>query len=155
MAPFPLLNPIKKKLKHLRLKMEDWMTMEGTGRPRDQKRLSDALTGIFIALFIIGILIFLTKADFSKEGWTEAYFLWDKGKDILALFLLLLLKKKFRLYISLILGLATIRFIWDIIAYSLGMDINMQPAITMLWEITVVIILFLSIKDLLRLWKRN
>lgn len=155
MAPFRLLNLIKKKIRHLRLVMGSWMTMEGTDLQPGRKRLSDALTGIFIALFIFGILIFLTKADFSKEGWTEAYFVWDKGKDILALFLLLLLKKKFRLYISLILGLATIRFIWDIIAYSLGMDINVQPAITMLWEIVVGIILFLSIKDLLRLWKQN
>jgi len=155
MAPIRSLNPIK-KLRHLLWMIRPWRTETvETGPQPGQKHLSDTLTGIFIGLFIVGILLFLTKADFSKEGWTEAYFLWDKAKDILALCLLYILKKNFRLYLRLIIGLATIRFIWDIIAYSLKIDINLQPVITILWGIATGIIIFLSIKDLKSLWKQN
>lgn len=124
------------------------MIPEGTDPLLRQKRHSDILTGIFIGFFLVGIIIFLTKADFSKEGWTEAYFIWDKGKDIFLLVILWLVKIRFRPILRLIIGLASIRLLWEIIAYFLKIDINIDPAITMLWVTATAIIVYLSIKDL-------
>jgi len=131
------------------------MIMAETDLQLAPKTLSDKLVLIFVGFFLVGLLMFLTKADFSKEGWSEVYFVWDKAKDLLALFIFYLLKRKYRPILLLIIIPASIRFIWDFIAYFLQVDVNIKGITTIQWLIVTGIIIFLSIKDLISQWNQH
>lgn len=153
------LTPIKKLAQLWRQMVTRLVGMEAATVETDPlqapKTLSDKLVLIFVGIFLVGLLMFLTKADFSKEGWSEAYFVWDKGKDLLALFILFILKRKYRPILLLIIIPASIRFIWDMIAYFLQVDVNIKGFTTIQWLTVTGIIIFLSIKDLLSQWKHH
>lgn len=100
--------------------------------------------------FMGGMLFFLTLKVIPNDFVTyKAYYLWDKGKDCLLLFCLLLLCEPLRRFLFVFLVYSLIRLLWQIIITITNEDINDIRWINVTWLILVVYMIYLSIREML------
>ncbi len=101
-------------------------------------------------LFMGGMLFFLTLKVVPNDYVTyKAYYLWDKGKDCLLLFCLLLLCEPLRRFLFVFLVYSLIRFLWQILVTITGEDINDIRWINVIWLILVIYMVTISIKEMI------
>lgn len=113
---------------------------------------------IFIAYVLMGMLIFYLWADFAHSSWwVKSYFLWDKVKDILAIWVILSLCKKApeRMALVLLQVFLVIRFIWEIAATKSYSAASHPRVILLLFLIDLGIITYISLRPLVQRKRRK
>lgn len=99
--------------------------------------------------FIGGMVFFLSLKVVPNDWRTyEAYYLWDKAKDCLFIFCLLLFCKPLRRFLLVILLYALIRLSWQIFIAITNENINDTRWINFIWLTTVIYMTYLSYKEL-------
>lgn len=114
-----------------------------------------ALIPLTIAFFLLGMLFFYLKADWSEKVYVDLYFYWDKTKDLLLVscILILIKAKILRLILALLALFCGFRLIWDIIAEISWETANHPIVIFILYLIVVLLIckiILLSRTNILR-----
>lgn len=106
-----------------------------------------AIGGYF---FMAGMLIFLTLKVVPNDFVTyKAYYLWDKAKDCLFLFCLLLFCEPLRRFLFVVFIYSLIRLLWQIFITATSEDINDIRWINVTWLILVTYMTYLSIKEMI------
>lgn len=146
-----LLNP-KRLLKPFR-----WMIQLSRHLPTmvlkrlpNRRGTHDSWAAIVAYLFMAGMLLFLTlKVVPNDIPVYKAYYLWDKAKDLLFLFCLLLFCEPLRRFLFVVLIYALIRFLWQIFITITNEDINDIRWINATWLTLASYMTYLSIKEML------
>lgn len=101
-------------------------------------------------VFMGGMVFFLTLKVVPNDLPTyKAYYLWDKGKDCLLLFCLLVMCEPLRRILLVIFFYSVIRFLWQIFITTTNEDINDIRWINVTWLTTVAYMVFLCIKEMI------
>jgi len=101
-----------------------------------------------IAFIVIGLLVFTGLATFHVEGWVRSYAIWDKGKDLLLAWLVVeLSKKRYGKIFEPVFYLLAVRFLWDIISWGTGININNSIVVGILFIIYILYVLYQAIKN--------
>lgn len=110
------------------------------------------MAAVAVSFFMVGMFIFYTWGQVNNE-WHEWYFLWDKSKDLLLLTSIYLVSSKpYKFGLICVVIFATIRFIWQIISYFTGANINNTVAIGWLFITLALIVSLVILKDLVK-WR--
>ena len=105
--------------------------------------------------YIIGIVSFLTYANFGGAVWPEIFYVWDKVKDVLLFAAAYALcPAKVKPFVRPVLIYAVIRFIWEIISAITGVTINDHRAVNTLFLVMAVVVAVLLIKDIEARWNK-
>lgn len=109
-----------------------------------------------IWFYVIALLIFTAKSDWTIKGWVDGYFMWDKLKDCIWLSILYatLPERKRNRYFT-ILFYSFLRFIWEVIATAFKINVNYDFIIDWFFYIILTRIIILTIKDLRKNVKEN
>jgi hypothetical protein len=99
------------------------------------------------AIFIIAGIMFFLNVDTEKEMYWMPYFLWDKGKDIIASIAFVCLFKKYKyLYLPILIFLI-IRFLWEPVSSIFHLSINNRIAGNVLFGLLILVILITYLKE--------
>lgn len=150
MAPIPLLNPIKKLAKSLRQIATRLVAM--AEKPRQSPQVTHNVLPSVAGFFLLaGMLLFLSiKLLPSDPLFRGAYYLWDKTKDCLLFYCLLLLCPSIRRFLLVVFIYSLIRLLWQIYITVTSEDINDIRWIVATWSILVAYFSFLSIREIIR-----
>ena len=102
---------------------------------------------ISISLYLTGILIFLTIADFENVNWIKGYYLWDKTKDTLLISSIYYLLPKYRKSIKWAVIFSLVRVGAEAGAWIFGLNINGNHLVSSLFTVLVTIFIVLLLKD--------
>lgn len=95
---------------------------------------------------MLGLLVFYHIADFSQTDWKNAYYLWDKSKDLILISAIYFLTKRQRSVLVIVM-FSAIRFVWELIADISKLDINNTIAINWLFILCLVAWILVMIKE--------
>lgn len=118
-------------------------------------RSSHSLATISIIWILVGLLIFLSQAQFGLRLWDNAYYLWDKSKDCLLLATIYLAIPAVRPYALLVWVLLLIRLCTEIITGICHINPNQPIIIIGLFSITLAVVLYFTSKLLFEEWKQK
>src|SRR5690349_8914072 len=104
---------------------------------------------IALCFYMIGLLILYVWGQLNN-GWSEYYYIWDKGKDLLVFIALYLVAKRLRWAVIPVIVFSAVRFIWQIISSITGWNINNTRAVGILFIVLAMICSFLTIKELFK-----
>ena len=94
---------------------------------------------IAMLFFIFGLLVFYSIADFEKNAWYAAYCIWDKGKNMIFIWVLYLMSKRLKSLFLITFIFSIIRFIWEIVSLIMVKDINSKPVISFLFILFLIL----------------
>lgn len=115
-----------------------------------RREIHDSWAAIAAYVFMAGMLLFLTLKIVPNDiPVYKAYYLWDKAKDFLFLFCLLLFCEPLRRFLFVVLVYALIRFLWQIFITITNEDINDIRWINATWLTLASCMTYLSIKEML------
>jgi hypothetical protein len=127
--------------------------MEGTVLKRlpTAPEIRNRLVTIAAYTFIGGMVLFLSiKVADNDLATYKTYYLWDKAKDCLFIFCLLILCEPLRRFLLIVLFYSLIRFLWQIFITVTNENINDIRWINITWLILVIYMTYLSIKELIK-----
>lgn len=146
MAPAPLLNPIIKLLRWMKLKIHQFLILMGAIILLPPKTRNKAI--IFATwYFVVGLLIFHIWANFSIMGWQNAYYFWDKSLDLLFFLILYSVAPKARSVFVPVVYYTIVRLCFQIITITVGTDTNDQRIVNTLYLMLLVVFICQSIKE--------
>lgn len=102
-----------------------------------------------ICLHVLGLTIFNTMGLLNKQ-WTIGYFIWDKSVGcgfVIWMALYFTAPKNVKWMVRPVLLLSIIRFIWQILAYWQGWDINHQWWLALFFIILSLSAAYLTLKE--------
>lgn len=99
-----------------------------------------------LVFYMLGLLVFYHIADFSQTDWKNAYYLWDKSKDLILISAIYFLTKRQRSVLVIVM-FSAIRFVWELIADISKLDINNTIAINWLFILCLVAWILVMIKE--------
>ncbi len=108
---------------------------------------------IAIAWYVIGMLVFYTCGVAEISYWRDAYFLWEKTKDLL-LFSVIAAKPYQAPGIKGVYFFAAIRLVWEILYNATEWSINDKKAVGILFIILTVTITCVLCKELFK-WEKQ
>lgn len=118
-------------------------------------RTRNIVSLIIVAAFLGGMTVFTHSADFSKTGWQNAYYLWEKGLWVLALILVYSnIWKEFKLLAALTIVYTIARLCIQIITIIKAIDTNADKVVNILYLTLVSIFVIQSIKEIRNAWKQ-
>jgi len=99
-----------------------------------------------ISTYLIGMLVFLTVADFTHPNWKYAYFVWDKvvGAGLVVWYLLYKYTRK--RFIVPVIFFSLVRLLWEAGSWIFSVHINNEWAVTALFCVLIVITGYLCLK---------
>lgn len=109
---------------------------------------------LYITVYLLGALVFLTSATFTHKDWGHVYYLWQKTCDLLACTAVVYSKSNARFAIP-VLYLMGARLIWEVISYSSGIYLNDFRAVGILFVILTIVCLYITIKELVTWHKQK
>lgn len=110
--------------------------------------IHDKFATIAAYTFIGGMVLFLSIKVVDADILTyKAYYLWDKGKDCLFIFCLLLVCEPLRRLLLPIFFYSLIRLLWQIFITATNENINDIRWINATWLILASYMTYLSIKE--------
>ncbi len=107
-----------------------------------------------LLFYLLGVMVFLTAADFSIIHWVNAYYVWDKLKDVILITAIYALLPKYRKSIRWALGYAMIRVGWEVAAWIMELDVNGKKAVNSLFLVLATAVVVLVVKDL-KEWQKQ
>lgn len=117
-----------------------WMTevREASGR---QDPLKNPDTFVF---YYVGGLLFMTAyADWSKEIWESIYYVWQRGKDTLAIaFMILVSREKYKKVLRPTLAVSLTLLAWEIIASASNADVNSLMIVDYIFLMCLAIVIY-------------
>lgn len=154
MAPFRSLTQILKPIVQVLRQLIQRLVMGVVTILRHPNNLN-RLVIFTIGWFVVGLMAFHIKADFTTKIWADCYYTWDKGRDLLFFLILYRSFPKFRRLISLIIVYAIVRLCFQIVSSVTKMDTNDQRTVNTLYLILLGIFIYQSIKELKNEWHRD
>jgi hypothetical protein len=111
--------------------------------------IHDKLAAIAAYVFMGGMVLFLSLKVVDNDIPTyKAYYLWDKGKDCLFIFCLLLACEPLRRFLLIVFFYSLIRLLWQIFITATNENINDSRWINVTWLITAGFMTYQSYKAL-------
>ncbi len=104
---------------------------------------------IFVALYMGGMMIWLSAADFGTTGWDGAYFLWDtfcKGSVLCWWCLLRYGPYEVKKCVYPVLLFSIIRLLWEILSLCTGIHINDEMPVMVLFLIAISVFSYLAFR---------
>lgn len=106
------------------------------------------MSKLLIAFIVVGLLVFTGLATFHVDGWIRSYALWDKGKDVMAVWLIYdLSNKHYAKLFKPVLVLLSVRLGWEVVSWITGININNSYVVGVLFIIYIFYVLFQTIKN--------
>lgn len=110
----------------------------------------DKYSTIAAYVFLGGMVFFLSLKVVPNDIVTyKAYYLWDKGKDCLFIFCLLLFCEPLRRFLFIVFIYSLIRLLWQIFITITNEDINDIRWINVTWLTLASYMTYLCIKEML------
>lgn len=100
-----------------------------------------------ITAYLVGLLVFYTRATFDIPMWAWTYWIWEKGcsHSVLSIYIIYKLSHEKRL-IAPVLAFTFIRFLWEIVSAFTGIYSNNQWVVAGLFMVLVVVIGYLCFR---------
>src|SRR5688572_3997462 len=103
--------------------------------------------------YTLGLMVAACMAEYRLEGWREAFWVWDKGKDLL-LFVLLIHRPQSLPGIGILISFAVARLLLELFIIFTGWNVNNILLIRVLFLLYLLICLIWLFKEL-RKWQRS
>lgn len=103
---------------------------------------------------MMGIVVFLTIANFDNQYWKSGYYIWDKTKDTLFITSLYGLLPKYRKAIRWVLMYSITRLLWEPVSIITGISVNSSAVVKALFIAWAGAISALLLNDL-RQWQKE
>jgi hypothetical protein len=106
--------------------------------------------------FLAGMLLFLTvKLLPSDPLFQGAYYTWDKSKDCVLWYCILILYKPLTRFLLAVFCYSLIRLLWQITTDLTDENINNPKWVTITWLILVGFFVYRGTKELISEWKQR
>lgn len=112
---------------------------------------------IFIVWYLMGLLLFYTAATFyvhEYNNWGYFYYLWAKGSDVLLIVTVLMRPRNSRDILPALI-VAAARFLWEIVAWIIGLQSTNPVLVGSLFITLIFVCLLITIKEIINWPKRN
>lgn len=108
------------------------------------------MIAVAVSFYIVGLLVFHVWGQLD-DGWYEVYYIWDKAKDVLLTKgLHLVSPPQYKDGLLCVVIFSLIRFLWQIISYFTGANINNTEVIGWLFIMLAFIAFLMMLKGFVK-----
>lgn len=111
------------------------------------------MIAIALAWYLTGLIVFYSLGQLSVDYWAEAYYIWDKAKDVFFIAAIHQIVRARAVYWILLFSI--IRLIWEIFSSITGVSINNEKAVAVLFLILAIICLVILLSESIKWRKQN